>query len=262
MVTIASAATVPLPRPRPPELGPAPAVPLPPLRPAIPPERAEPAAPPAPSACQLRLPDIATVEIIPPVIGQNGCGVEDAVKMSAITLKDGARIAVDPAAVLRCSTAEAIATWVREDVGPIAAAELGGSLKAVANFDSYECRGRNRVAGAKMSEHGKGNAIDIRALTLTNGKSYELTDIAVSKSVRERLKASACTRFTTVLGPESDGYHENHIHVDLAERRGGYRICQWAVRDVNDVIPVPRERPAEAPPRELDEEEPEPQSKK
>jgi hypothetical protein len=72
----------------------------------------------------------------------------------------------------------------------------------------------------------------------------------VSKDARERLKASACARFSTVLGPASDGYHENHVHVDLAERRSGYRICQWAVRDAAELIPLPRERPAEAPPRE------------
>jgi hypothetical protein len=53
-----------------------------------------------------------------------------------------------------------------------------------------------------------------------------------------------------VLGPASDGFHENHVHVDLAERRSGYRICQWAVRDASDLIPLPRERPADAPPRE------------
>ena len=129
-------------------------------------------------------------------------------------------------------------------------ATLGAPLGGVANFDSYECRGRNRAIGGKISEHGKGNAIDIRSLTMANGKSYELTDIAVAKEMREQLKASACARFTTVLGPASDGFHENHVHVDLAERRSGYRICQWAVRDASDAMPLPRERPAEAPARE------------
>ena len=45
------------------------------------------------------------------------------------------------------------------------------------------------------------------------------------------MKAAACNRFTTVLGPGSDGYHEDHIHVDRAERRGGYRLCQWDLHD-------------------------------
>jgi hypothetical protein len=48
----------------------------------------------------------------------------------------------------------------------------------------------------------------------------------------------------TVLGPGSDGYHEHHIHVDLAERRGNYRMCQWDVREppvlVQVPLPVPR----------------------
>jgi hypothetical protein len=65
-------------------------------------------------------------------------------------------------------------------VAPIAAT-LGAPLASVTNFAAYECRGRNRVVGALISEHGKGNALDIRALTLANGKQYEPTDVAVSK---------------------------------------------------------------------------------
>jgi hypothetical protein len=240
---------IPLPRPRPLGLDPTPTIPLPPLRPSIPPtvETPEPA---PPSPCVLRLTaDIAIVEPLPPIVAANGCGIDDPVRLSAVMSKDKVRIAITPAATLRCTTAEAVAHWVREDVASIAAT-LGAPLGGVANFDSYECRGRNRVVGAKLSEHGKGNAIDIRALTLANGKSYELTDMQVDKDARERLKASACARFTTVLGPASDGFHENHIHVDLAERRGGYRLCQWAVRDAAEIIPLPRERPPEAPPRE------------
>jgi hypothetical protein len=224
-------------------------IPLPRPRPIIPSPEEIIAEPPAPSPCQLRLTtEIAIVEPLPRITGANGCGIEDPVRLSAVMTKDKVRVAITPPATLRCTTAEALAHWIREDMAPIAAT-LGAALGGVANFDSYECRGRNRAIGGKISEHGKGNAIDIRAITLANGKSYELTDIAVDKPMRERLKASACMRFTTVLGPASDGFHENHIHVDLAERHSGYRICQWAVRDASDLIPLPRERPAEAPPR-------------
>ena len=243
-----AAESVPLPRPRPLGSNVTPTLPLPPLPPLRPAISPMPEPPPPPSACQLRLPEVAVVEALPPVIGTQGCGIDDPVKLSAVIGRDNVRIAIMPPATLRCTTAEAIAHWLREDVAPIAAT-LGAPLAAIGNFDSYSCRGRNRVAGALISEHGKGNAIDIRALTLKNGRSYELTDIAVSKETRERLKASACARFTTVLGPASDGFHENHVHVDLAERRSGYRICQWAVRDASELIPLPRERPPEAPPR-------------
>jgi len=111
----------------------------------------------------------------------------------------------------------------------------------------------NRVAGAKLSEHGRANALDLRALRLANGRSISLTDRTVPRELRETVLHSACTRFSTVLGPGSDGYHEDHIHLDLMERRGNYRICQW---DVWDPLPqtaplLPAERPQEAPPREV-----------
>ena len=241
---------VPLPPLRPSIPADSPLIPLPRPRPAIPlPDIA--AEPAGPTECQLRMTaDIAVIEPLPPVTGANGCGIDDPVRLSAVMTKDKVSRRRSPR--LRLCAARwrrRWRNWVREDVAPIAAT-LGAPLGGIANFDSYDCRGRNRVAGAMISEHGKGNALDIRAVTLTNGKSYELTDIAVAKPMRERLKASACARFTTVLGPASDGFHEGHVHVDLAERRSGYRICQWAVRDASDLIPLPRERPAEAPPRE------------
>ena len=128
------------------------------------------------------------VEALPQITGANGCGLEDPVRLSAVMTKDKVRIAITPPATLRCTTAEALAHWIRDDVAPIAAT-LGAPLGGVTNFDSYECRGRNRVFGAQISEHGKGNAIDIRAITLANGKNYELTDIAIAKPMRERARS-------------------------------------------------------------------------
>src|ERR1700682_2051542 len=128
---LAAAETVPLPRPRPPELGrrldSAPVIQLPPLRPSIPPVVEAPEKPPAPSACQLHLREIAVVETLPPVIAENGCGIDDPVKISAVVTKDNGRIAIAPPATLRCTTAEAVAYWVRDDIAPIAAS-LGAPL--------------------------------------------------------------------------------------------------------------------------------------
>jgi len=146
--------------------------------------------------------------------------------------------------------AAAIADWVRTDMAPFAQ-NLGTTLADLDNFDSFECRGRNRVSGAKLSEHGRANALDIRALKFANGQSLSLTDRGVAREQREAVLHSVCARFTTVLGPGSDWYHEDHIHLDLAERRGGYRICQWNVYDpMPTVAPLlPAERPEVAPPR-------------
>ena len=125
--------------------------------------------------------------------------------------------------------AEAVVHWIRDDVN-LAVQEFAGPIASLNIDAAFECRGRNRVPGAQLSQHGLGNALDVRGLTLADGKRLDLTDTAVAKELRLRLWAAACARFTTVLGPGSDGYHENHVHFDIVQRRSGYRICQWEVR--------------------------------
>ena len=134
-----------------------------------------------------------------------------------------------PPAQVRCPLAEVLTHWVQGDVAP-AVEMIGLQLAGLGIATSYDCRPRNSVIGAKLSEHATGDAIDLYELTLTNGQSLVLTDMSVDRALRRELAQSACRRFTTVLGPGSDAYHEGHIHLDLLQRRGGYRTCQWDVR--------------------------------
>lgn len=208
---------------------------------------------PQPSACRLALTDaIAIAPSIPDIKGAGGCGGEDLVRLEAIVLPDKRQVSVKPAAILRCTMASALAEWIRNDIAPLAQ-RLGSSVSDLDNFDSFQCRGRNRIVGAKLSEHGRANALDVRAFKFADGSTISLTDRTLPRGLRESVLHSACTRFSTVLGPGSDWYHEDHIHLDLMERRNNYRICQW---DVWDPLPqkaplLPAERPDEAPPREV-----------
>ncbi|UPJ60647.1 extensin family protein [Bradyrhizobium sp. 192] len=216
---------------------------------------AEAAAPPEKpvSACRLALTEeIAIAPSIPDIRGPGACGGEDLVRLEAIVLPDKRKVTVKPAAILRCTMASAIADWLRKDMAPLATS-LGSTIGELDNFDSFECRGRNRVAGALLSEHGKANALDVRGIKMANGQSISLTDRTISREVREQVLHSVCSRFSTVLGPGSDWYHEDHVHLDLAQRRNDYRICQWNVWDpLPQIAPLlPAERPEEAPPREV-----------
>ena len=193
------------------------------------PEAVAVAAPPPPSACQLRLAKIAAFHPLPTLVGAGECGAVDAVLLDTVILSDQTKIAVTPPATLRCPMAEEVAHWVREDVAPTLA-KIGPPLRAVDDFDSYECRGRNRVRGATLSEHGRANALDVRGFRIADGRTVGLTDVNVDKDWRESIRASVCARFSTVLGPGSDGAHEEHIHLDLAERRNNYKLCEWDVR--------------------------------
>ena len=249
----AAAEVVPLPRPRPPAW----AEPLT-FREAAGPDFNSAEVTSQPSDCRLRLEKIAAVAPMPRLIGPGACGGRDMVELDAILLADRTRIAVKPAPLLRCEMAESLAAWIRDEAAPRLSA-TGAVLRSVDNFDDFECRNRNRVVGAKISEHGMGNAIDVRSFTLADGRVIGLTDMTVPKDLREGLRESACQRFITVLGPGSDSHHEAHIHLDLAERRQGYRICAWDVREPpvevasvqidGKLVPLPTPRPAGAAPR-------------
>jgi hypothetical protein len=224
---IATAHAVPLPRERPPTAD-------------------EQLSAPEWSACDQRLTDLAQFEPRPPIRGPGECTANDVVVLDAVRLPNGEQTRIAPAATLRCPMAEAVAHWVREDVAA-AIATLGTRLRSVETAESFDCRGRNGVAGAKISEHGRANALDVRSLKLTNGTAIELTNAHESKSLRERFRNSACARFPTVLGNGADAYHETHVHLDLIERSHNYRICQWDVLDEAEAAARAAAKAAQAP---------------
>jgi hypothetical protein len=212
-----------------------------------------PEGPPPPSACRLALTEeIAIAPSVPDIHGPGGCGGEDLVRLESIVLPDKHRVSMKPAATMRCGMAAAVADWVRTDVQPLVQG-MGTEATELENYDAYECRGRNGVSGAPLSEHGRANAIDVHAFKLANGQSLGLTDRNVPRAARESVLSSVCARFTTVLGPGSDGYHEDHIHLDLLQRHNNYKICQWNVWDpMPQIAPLmPEVRPDDAPPRRV-----------
>ena len=139
-----------------------------------------------------------------------GCGVEDPV---AITSVAGVRLS--QTATVDCSIAKALDRWVEEVAQPA----FNGNLVEMRVAAHYSCRSRNNIKGAKISEHGKGRAIDIAAFALSNGKVLTVSD-NYNKLLRRIYKAG-CGYFMTTLGPGSDGYHEDHFHFDASARKGG-----------------------------------------
>jgi hypothetical protein len=88
----------------------------------------------------------------------------------------------------------------------------------------------NNVDGGFLSEHGHANAIDVSGFVLENGRVLTL-EAGWGGSVAERrfLRAvhrGGCSVFTTVLGPDYDGLHHDHLHLDLARHADHGRICK------------------------------------
>ena len=117
LADVAKADSVPIPRPRPDNRervsAPVPAAPQNETRQPAP-ETAKPD--PEWSACRQALTaDIAAIEALPAISAPGGCGAEDVVRLAAVITKDKIRVAVTPPATMRCSFAEAVVRWVRED---------------------------------------------------------------------------------------------------------------------------------------------------
>lgn len=158
-------------------------------------------APSAPSACQLRLAKLAVFQALGTIVGPGDCGAPDAVLLQSITLADQAKIAVTPPATLRCPMAEQIANWVRDDVSP-SLVHFGPPLRGLDNFDSYECRGRNRVRAALLSEHGRADALDVRDFKLADGRELGLTDVNVDKDWRKKSAPASARDFRPCSVPD------------------------------------------------------------
>jgi hypothetical protein len=154
----------------------------------------------------------------------NGCGVSNGYRIFAVS---GVNFS-EPATVT-CSVANTFNSWVENSVQPQAENIYGERVVAVKVAASYACRPRNNVRGAKLSEHGMGNAIDIAAFTLASGKEVTvLGDYYSGGKDGKFLKAvrgEACGPFHTVLGPGSDAAHKDHLHMDLQRMRSGGAYC-------------------------------------
>lgn len=147
-----------------------------------------------------------------------GCGVAEAVQVQSI-----GGLSLSQRAIMECGTARTLRRWIDGSLKPAVGTTGGGvaSLKVAAH---YACRTRNSRKGARISEHGKGRAIDIASFRLNDGDEISvLNDWGEGKKGRilQRLHKSACGPFGTVLGPDSDRHHQDHFHLDTARHRNG-----------------------------------------
>lgn len=177
----------------------------------------------APQAqCTVNPQSVAVAEPIRDIRERSGCQVENAYKVSAIS-----GVSFSQPAVMNCGMIGPLDTWFNDTVQPAAQRAFGESVVAVNVAASYACRPRNNKRGGKMSEHGFGNAIDIASFTLESGRKVDVEQGYFSFSEKGFIKdvqKGACSDFNTVLGP-GDAYHDDHIHVDLANRRSGRKLC-------------------------------------
>lgn len=146
-----------------------------------------------------------------------GCGIKNAVRITEV-----ADVKLSRPAVMDCDTAQALNRWVDKSVHR--AFRKLGQVTELQVAAHYACRTRNNRPGAKISEHGRGRAIDISGVVLKSGEVITVasgwSDKRTGNAMR-RIHHEACGPFGTVLGPKADRYHQDHFHFDTARHRGG-----------------------------------------
>jgi hypothetical protein len=123
---------------------------------------------------------------------------------------------------MTCPLARQFARWTREAMQPAAKAWLGSRVVKVESFGTYSCRPVNGRAGARLSEHGRANAVDVGAFVLADGRRITVKDgwNGGDGDVRRFLRAlhqAACRRFGVVLGPDANAFHRDHLHFDMGQ---------------------------------------------
>jgi hypothetical protein len=199
---------------------------------------------------RLLVPTGADLELSKPI--RNGqCGTP-----VPVVLKRVAGVELNPAAVVNCQMAAKVQAWINESLQPLAREQLDARVTRLITASAYMCRQRLGSSTERLSEHSFANALDISAFVTSDGRSIDvLTRWGPTKRDRQAQAApdavaggdarpvrdiapldgttttegrflrsiheGACGTFATVLGPEANEAHRNHLHLDLAARRRG-----------------------------------------
>jgi len=152
-----------------------------------------------------------------------GCSNANTVQVSSLAADNGT-VAVGNIGPLTCEVSTAFAGWVRYGADRAARAVLGSPLRSVETMGSYSCR---NVAGTnRRSAHSTASAVDIGAFVLQDGR--RITVLAgwnggtpAEQEFLRTVQRSGCRRFATVLGPEYNAAHRDHLHLEGVAGSGG-----------------------------------------
>lgn len=158
-----------------------------------------------------------------PPVQEGRCSIENPVLLSS--LSNG--IEVSPASLMTCPVAESLARWMSEVVAPEAERQFQSAPTKLLIGTSYQCRDQRN--GAKLSEHALGNGVDVMGFEFAKRSALTIATQpgnSPEANFQTAIQKAACPIFNTVLGPGSDADHGDHLHLDLRQRKGDYRICQ------------------------------------
>jgi hypothetical protein len=246
------ATDVPLPRERPDAVAPAGSAGPPPAGPDLPRQRPDPAGPqeaveqaPVPEpeveepvapprdyqvACPAVLTGEVTASALPP-IEENMCGLQSPLSLEAV-MANGRSVPFNAPVITDCGMATAVPGWIA-DLDRWLVATENTRIATINAGTAYACRNVNNARSGNLSFHAFGDALDIVGFTLEDGRTITVETawpgtVEQGSRIVRFAHAAACSHFTTVLGPEANELHRDHLHIDLGchGRQCTARLCE------------------------------------
>lgn len=163
-----------------------------------------------------------------PPVGEGACRRSDRTLVAA---DRNSGLALRPSdGVATCAVNAGLALWLRHGVQPAAEQMLGSRVVAIEQVGTASCRRIGGGEGGRWSEHATGNAIDISSFVLADGRQVSVLKdwprIGNEGLFLRATRNSGCTIFATVLSPEYNAAHADHLHLDQAGRMRGWSFCR------------------------------------
>ncbi len=156
-------------------------------------------------------------------IKEGVCGSPAPIRLKGFAYGAEPALMFPAAPTVSCKLAAALHRWAADAVQPEAKARLHARIVGIATLSAYNCRARYGDAGQRISQHAYANALDVSEFVTEKGERIAILDYWDAGDERaaflHAIHAGACGIFGTTLGPEANGSHKNHFHLDMKERR-------------------------------------------
>jgi hypothetical protein len=174
-----------------------------------------------PDRCPAALSRARAIAFTPaPKLIENGCGYPDGIVLTRSQVSYGGGV------LLRCPAAVALVMWERSVLQPEAERLFKSRVTHVQTFGTYACRNVYHQQNARRSQHATANAIDVAGFTIAGGQNVNVLrdwkDAGPRGRFARAVRDGACRFFGTVLSPDYNAAHANHLHLDM----GRWMMCR------------------------------------
>lgn len=174
-----------------------------------------------PEACRAVLTRSEVAYTVLDPVGEGACARPDRTQLSTFPL-------APDTPPTTCAVATAMELWRKKSVAPAAREIFGSELSSIEHLGAYSCRRLYGRSEGSWSEHATGNAIDIAAFRLADGRRISVLNDWEGEEDEarflRRVRDDACGVFATVLSPDYNAAHADHFHFDQDDRWAG--VCR------------------------------------